>query len=161
MHIHHLVYEREIIDECVCLCVRMCFYISMHALQLTTTSQVVEEAIIFYSRIRRHTHTHTGMYAYGCVRRSDPRNIHILFIYRDISVIYPNWFALAVLTPKIKSFSNRKRTTWKYTGCRNMNIWMTGESFLYLMKVISSLFVRSFARSCMCLLLTPCQFCEN
>lgn len=38
---------------------------------------------------------------------------------------------------------------------------MTGESFLYLMKVISSLFVRSFARSCMCLLLTPCQFCEN
>lgn len=161
MHIRHLVYEREIIDECVCLCVRMCVCISMHALQLTTTSQVVEEAIIFYSRIRRHTHTHTGMYAYGCVRVSDPKNIHILFIYRDISVIYPNWFVLAVLTPKIKSFSNRKRTTWKDTGCRNMNIWMTGESFLYLTKVISSLFVCLFVRSCMCLLLTPCQFCEN
>lgn len=65
MHIRHLVYEREIIDECVCLCVRMCVCISMHALQLTTTSQVVEEAIIFYSRIRRHTHTHTHWY--GCV----------------------------------------------------------------------------------------------
>lgn len=59
MHIRHLVYEREIIDECVCLCVRMCVCISMHALQLTTTSQVVEDAIMFYSRIRRHTHTHT------------------------------------------------------------------------------------------------------